>query len=111
MREYLEANGRLFAGKAVISIAAGVTLGQLTAMMPDAGLVLRAMPNTPCRIGEGMTAIAFAPSADSKEAKSIGRAIFEAVGRVVFVEDRLMDVVTALSGSGPAFAWYHCLPD
>lgn len=80
-------------------------------MMPKADLVLRAMPNAPCRIGEGMTAIAFAPGVDGKEAKEIGRTIFEAVGKVVFVEDKLMDVVTALSGSGPAFAWYLRLPD
>ncbi len=61
------------------------------------------MPNTPCLIGEGMTALA--PSAEATEADlELARGIFGVVGRVVVLDEKHMDAVTGLSGSGPAFA-------
>jgi pyrroline-5-carboxylate reductase len=90
-------------GKLVISIAAGVRLDQLRGWLPDSA-VIRAMPNTPCLIGEGMTVIARGPSVSDAQA-AIATEIFHAVGRCVEAADKVMDAVTSLNGSGPAFAY------
>lgn len=91
------------AGKLVISIAAGVRLSQLVGWLPDAA-VIRAMPNTPCLIGEGMTAVARGPRVNDSQT-AIAVEIFSACGRAVEIDEKNMDVVTALNGSGPAFAY------
>jgi pyrroline-5-carboxylate reductase len=91
------------AGKLVISIAAGVTLAQLTQWLPDSA-VIRAMPNTPCLIDEGMTVLARGPKVGDAEVAAATR-LFETVGRCIEVEDKLMDAVTGLGGSGPAFVY------
>jgi pyrroline-5-carboxylate reductase len=94
---------KLLKGKLVISIAAGVRLAQLSSWLPDSA-VIRAMPNTPCLIGEGMTVIA--RGADVSDAHAaVAMEIFRAVGRCLEAEDKLMDAVTSLNGSGPAFAY------
>jgi len=91
------------AGKLVISIAAGVRLAQLATWMPSVS-VIRAMPNTPCLIGEGMTVIARGAGVTDAQAQ-VATEIFRAVGRCIEMEDKLMDAVTSLNGSGPAFAY------
>jgi pyrroline-5-carboxylate reductase len=93
----------VLAGKLLISIAAGIRLEQLAGWLPEAH-VIRAMPNTPCLIGEGMTVIARGPGVTDDEA---GQAIeiFRCVGRCLEADDKLMDAVTSLNGSGPAFAY------
>ncbi len=91
------------AGKLVISIAAGVRLPTLGAWLPEAKLV-RAMPNTPCLVSQGMTVLAPGPRAGTEEI-AFARRIFAAVGRVIELEDKHMDAVTSLNGSGPAFAY------
>jgi pyrroline-5-carboxylate reductase len=93
----------LLAGKLVISIAAGVRLAQLASWLPGSA-VIRAMPNTPCLIGEGMTVIARGASVGDAQA-AVAMEIFRAVGRCLETEDKLMDAVTSLNGSGPAFAY------
>jgi pyrroline-5-carboxylate reductase len=90
-------------GKLVVSVAAGVRLEQLQRWLPESPLV-RAMPNTPCLIGEGMTVIARGQLATEAHARTALR-LFQAVGRCIELEDRHMDVVTSLNGSGPAFAY------
>jgi pyrroline-5-carboxylate reductase len=94
---------KILAGKVVISIAAGVRLEQLAGWLPESQ-VIRAMPNTPCLIGEGMTVIARGPGVTDAQA---GQAleIFRCVGRCLEADDKLMDAVTSLNGSGPAFAY------
>ncbi len=94
---------KILAGKLVISIAAGVRLAQLAAWLPDSAAI-RAMPNTPCLIGEGMTVIARGAGVSDVQA-SVAMEIFRAVGRCLETEDKLMDAVTSLNGSGPAFAY------
>jgi pyrroline-5-carboxylate reductase len=90
-------------GKLVVSVAAGVRLEQLQRWLPESALV-RAMPNTPCLIGEGMTVIARGHLAtEAHAATALG--LFQAVGRCIELEDRHMDVVTSLNASGPAFAY------
>lgn len=91
------------AGKLVISIAAGVRLASLGSWLPEARLV-RAMPNTPCLVSRGMTVLAPGPRAGVEEI-ALARRMFAAVGRVVELEDKHMDAVTSLNGSGPAFAY------
>jgi len=90
-------------GKLVISIAAGVDLEQLSRWLPDAA-VIRAMPNTPCLIGEGMTVIARGRAVTDVHA-ALAMRMFEAVGRCIELEDKHMDAVTSLNSSGPAFAY------
>jgi len=93
----------LLRGKTVISIAAGVRLAQLAKWLPESA-VIRAMPNTPALIGQGMTVIARGSSVSDTQA-AVAFEIFRAVGRCLELEDKLMDAVTSLNGSGPAFAY------
>ena len=86
---------------AIISIMAGVTLQQLETAFPQLP-VIRAMPNTPATVGAGMTAIALGNCASDTH-KKIALQLFSAVGEVVEVSESLMDAVTGLSGSGPAY--------
>jgi pyrroline-5-carboxylate reductase len=88
----------------VVSILAGTPLKQLEAALPGKA-VIRAMPNTPAQVGSGVTAIA-AGSQVKPEQLAHARSVLEAVGSVVEVPESMMDAVTGLSGSGPA---YVCL--
>ncbi len=90
-------------GKMLISIAAGVRLETIAKWLPDS-VVVRAMPNTPCLVRRGMTALAMGPGATAEHGEA-ARKLFEPVGRVVVVEDQHMDAITSLNGSGPAFAY------
>ncbi|MBD2448380.1 pyrroline-5-carboxylate reductase [Nostoc sp. FACHB-152] len=85
----------------VISILAGVSLHQLEAAFPQLP-VIRAMPNTPATVGAGMTAICLGAYTTTKH-QQIAQQLFSAVGEVVEVSESLMDAVTGLSGSGPAY--------
>jgi pyrroline-5-carboxylate reductase len=88
----------------VISIVAGVPLAVIESQLPDRHVV-RAMPNTPALVGAGATAIAAGSGASADDLAS-AREIFESVGVVVEVAENLLDAVTALSGSGPAYVFY-----
>lgn len=97
--------------KLLISILAGVTISQLTALVPASSRVVRAMPNTPCRIREGMTVVSAIPTSSSPTRdlqpeldRAIILAIFSSIGRCRFLDEKHFDACTALSGSGPAFA-------
>jgi pyrroline-5-carboxylate reductase len=94
--------GPILAHALVISIAAGVTIRTIAKQIAGAMRVVRAMPNVPALVREGMTALALG-SAVSEDDSRLARTVFEVVGRVVLVEERLMDAVTGLSGSGPAY--------
>ncbi len=93
----------LLAGKLVVSIAAGIRLDQLAGWLPGSAVV-RAMPNTPCLIGEGMTVIARGAAVTDAQAKVVLE-IFRSVGNCIEAEDKVMDAVTSLNGSGPAFVY------
>jgi pyrroline-5-carboxylate reductase len=98
------AAGALTPPTLVISIAAGVKLATLGEALPTGQHLIRAMPNTPALIGHGVTALA--PAAHTPpEGLALAQEIFAAVGRVVVVAERLMDAVTGLSASGPAFVF------
>lgn len=85
----------------VISILAGMPLSKLEAAFPGKAAI-RVMPNMPATVGAGMTAIA-PGSATSADQVDLARKIFAAVGEVAEVPEYLMDAVTGLSGSGPAY--------
>ncbi|KIJ44086.1 hypothetical protein M422DRAFT_208332 [Sphaerobolus stellatus SS14] len=92
-------------GKLLISILAGTTISQLKALVDPSTRVVRAMPNTPCQIREGMTVVSTIPaSPDSDTNRAIILAIFSSIGRCRELEEKHFDACTALSGSGPAFA-------
>ncbi|HLW71918.1 MAG TPA: pyrroline-5-carboxylate reductase [Candidatus Binataceae bacterium] len=96
----LAAKDRLF-----ISIAAGITLGRFAAAFGAAARVVRVMPNAPAMVGQGMAAMVRAPGA-SKADEAFALRLFRAVGDAVALDDEtLLDAVTALSGSGPAYVY------
>tara|TARA_B100000029_G_scaffold451213_1_gene475613 strand:- start:14129 stop:14950 length:822 start_codon:yes stop_codon:yes gene_type:complete len=96
--------GSLKKSQLIITIAAGVTTAQITEMISNENPVVRVMPNIASLVDEGAAAIAIGRYAN-EEHKNIAAQIFEAVGRVVFVKESLLDAVTGLSGSGPAYIY------
>jgi pyrroline-5-carboxylate reductase len=92
-------------GTLVISILAGVTLARLGAGLPAGAAVVRAMPNTPAAIGRGIT-VAVANGAVGAGQRATAEALLAATGEFAWVDDEaLMDAVTAVSGSGPAYVF------
>jgi pyrroline-5-carboxylate reductase len=90
--------------KTVISIAAGITTNFIEASLPKGARVLRVMPNTPALVAEGAAAVAKGSCATVNDIK-LTRVIFDAVGISFEVDEKLMDAVTGLSGSGPAYCF------
>lgn len=99
-----EISGSIDSGKLVISIAAGVPIAALARKLPPASRIIRTMPNTPALAGAGAAALAPGPNA-TPEDLALARRLFEAVGTAVVVTEPLLDAVTGLSGSGPAFVY------
>jgi pyrroline-5-carboxylate reductase len=92
-------------GKLFISIAAGVTIARLTRGLGKRARVIRVMPNAPAMVGDGMTAMVRARRATAAD-QAFALRIFQAVGDAVALRDeKLLDMVTALSGSGPAYVY------
>ena len=98
----MEISSAISKSKVVISIAAGITTNFIEKSLTKGARVVRVMPNTPALIGEGAAAVAKGSCAKSADVK-LTRAIFNAVGISVEIEEKLMDAVTGLSGSGPAY--------
>lgn len=90
--------------KLVISIMAGVTCAKIEANLPPGCRVIRAMPNTPALIGAGATAVCAGRKASAGDL-DLARQVFAMSGVAVVVEEKLMDAVTGLSGSGPAYVF------
>ncbi len=88
--------------KLIISIAAGVSTAELRSRLPKGVRVIRVMPNTGALVLEGATAIARASGLEAGDLET-AEEIFAAVGKVVVLAEKLMDAVTGLSGSGPAY--------
>lgn len=88
----------------VLSILAGTSLQKLTRSCPNAGTLVRTMPNTPGRIGEGITAFSTREPLQDSDKETL-RAILGSLGEVVEIRESLMDVYTALAGSGPAYVF------
>ena len=99
-----EARTELRPDTLIISVAASVTTKAIEALLPEGTPVIRVMPNTPCLLGEGMSVIARGTHA-SADHIALAEAIFCAVGRTIIMDERHMDSVTGLSGSGPAYIY------
>jgi pyrroline-5-carboxylate reductase len=96
--------GTVMTGGTVVSIAAGISLSFLESRLPDGVTVVRAMPNSPCQVGAGAVALS-AGRGVNDDVKSYVTDTLESVGRTVWVGEELMDAVTGLSGSGPAYVF------
>src|SRR5215475_10730018 len=88
----------------LISVAASVTTRFIEDLIPQAVPIIRVMPNTPCLIKQGMSAIAVGKHATSDHMLQAQK-IFDAIGRTLVVDEKHMDAVTGLSASGPAFVY------
>ena len=86
----------------VVSIAAGVSIAAIEARMPAGTRVVRTMPNTPALVDAGATAIAAGTHAAEEDVALVKR-VFDSVGVTVVLDEYLLDAVTGLSGSGPAY--------
>jgi pyrroline-5-carboxylate reductase len=88
----------------VVSIAAGVTLQRLGEEVSGTERLIRVMPNTPCLVGASAAGYSPGPGASAEDIDLVGR-LFNAVGKAYRLPERLLDAVTGLSGSGPAFVY------
>lgn len=92
-------------GTVFLSVAAGKTIASFEAALGEGAAIVRSMPNTPAAIGRGMTVVVGNPVVTEAQ-KSLCDALLRAVGDVAWVEDEsLLDPVTAVSGSGPAYVF------
>ena len=89
----------------VISIAPGITIAELKRNLGIDRRVVRAMPNTPALIGEGMTGACYDPECFTAGEQEIIKRFFESFGKVRFVDEKLMDAVVCASGSSPAYVY------
>jgi pyrroline-5-carboxylate reductase len=106
MRSALASLGSSVADKLVVSIAAGVRLSALSRWLGGHRRIVRCMPNTPALLGAGITGL-YAPPEVSEEDRRTAESILRAVGEVVWVSDeKLIDPVTAVSASGPAYVFW-----
>jgi pyrroline-5-carboxylate reductase len=95
--------GHVAAGQLIVSIAAGITLSSISAKLGQSVAVVRSMPNTPALIGQGITGVV-AGCQCSKQQRQQAEEILSAAGEVIWLNDEaLMDAVTAISGTGPAY--------
>jgi len=110
MKEALAPAAGKLQDQLVVSIAAGLQLKDIGRWLGgkdgNYGKLVRCMPNTPALIGAGITGLYAAPAVDH-EGRATAEKILKAVGRTLWIDDEaLMDVVTAVSGSGPAYVFY-----
>ncbi|MFH1823887.1 MAG: pyrroline-5-carboxylate reductase [Candidatus Firestonebacteria bacterium] len=88
----------------IVSIVAGISINYIEKSIDNQIAVIRIMPNTPALVCAGVSAISLGKYAKSSEVK-LAKGIFQSIGKVVEVDEKFMDVVTAISGSGPAYVF------
>ena len=88
----------------IVSVAAGYPVARIARGLPGIDRIVRSMPNTPSLVREGVTAVAYEVRLSTPDTVAV-RTLFESIGRVVKVEERWLDAVTGLSGSGPAYVY------
>ncbi|HZR63742.1 MAG TPA: pyrroline-5-carboxylate reductase [Terriglobales bacterium] len=99
-----EISNKISENQLVISVAASVHTSQIETALGTRVPVVRAMPNTPCVLGQGMTGLCKGQYATAEHIEAAA-ALFNVVGRTVVVDEKHMDAVTALSASGPAYIY------
>lgn len=102
--EVLRELGDQAPGGLIVSIAAGVPIARIEAMLPGNPRVVRVMPNTPCLISRGASGYSLGSRATAADGELVRR-LLEGVGIAVELPENLLDAVTGLSGSGPAFVY------
>jgi len=100
-----EISGSLSPGTIVISVAAAVSLEQLEAALPAGQPVIRTMPNTPAKLGRGVVSVSPGTSCSAGQLQR-AKDILAAAGTVVEIPEEQVDALSAISGSGPAYAFY-----
>lgn len=100
-----EIKGEINNEKLIISIAAGVSSKKIETALSTKAKVIRVMPNTPALINEGISGLCKGAYANEEDL-TLAKNIMQSVGEAIVVEENKIDVVTALSGSGPAFYYY-----
>ena len=91
--------------KLIISIAAGISSRKIEEYLGKSARIVKVMPNTPALLGEGISAVCKGEHATDKDFETVLK-IFECVGKVVKAEEKDIDAITGVSGSGPAFYYY-----
>ena len=99
-----ELKGRVTADHLLVSIAAGIRLRTIAEGLGRGGRLVRVMPNTPCLVGESASGYCLGPGATAADGELVNQ-LLSSVGRALAVEEKLLDAVTGLSGSGPAFVY------
>ncbi len=99
-----DTSARAFAGTIWISVAAGIALGSLAGWIGTQKKICRVMPNTPALIGRGVCAFATNPNCDASDVARI-ESILRAAGTALHVSEKLMNAITGVSGSGPAYVY------
>jgi pyrroline-5-carboxylate reductase len=103
-RDVVQAIAHQLEGKLLITICASVTTGDILAWSGNRATVVRAMPNTPCLIGAGMTVLSAGTATESKDMDAAIE-LFSSLGRTAVLDESLMDAATGLSGCGPAYVF------
>lgn len=88
----------------ILSIAAGVTTSHIEDVIDSENPVVRAIPNTPVLVGEGMTAISAGKYADDNQMEFV-KNMFSSTGKCIIADEKLINIITAVSSSGPAFMY------
>lgn len=96
--------GSLSPDRTIVSVAAGVSIARMEKSVGGKAKIIRVMPNTPVMVGEGMSVLSPNVNVDGETLLEVER-IFSVLGRVLVLPERLMDAVTGLSGSGPAYVF------
>jgi pyrroline-5-carboxylate reductase len=100
-----EIAGDVRPGATVVSLAAGIRIDTMTAALTEGVAVVRAMPNTPALVGQGMFGVSPGPTVTDAQLATVV-SLLESGGEVAVVDESLQDGVTAVSGSGPAYVFY-----
>lgn len=100
-----EIKDNIKAGSIVISVAAGITTKAMEEIIGDKASVIRAMPNTPSIVGHGLTGLAKGATASDADL-ALAKSLFETVGQVLVVDEEMINALSTISGSGPAYVFY-----
>lgn len=99
-----EFNEQFHSEQSIISVMAGMSIATLAALLPLSLPIIRTMPNTSSAIGKGVTGLSFSPHV-TQSMQTIALEIFRSVGEVVTVEESQLELITGLTGSGPAYIY------
>lgn len=106
LREAVAASAQALSGALLVSIAAGVRTGHIAGWPGGHARVVRAMPNTPALVGAGISALYATPEVGAQD-RALAERVLAAAGATLWVDrEDLLDAVTAVSGSGPAYVFY-----